>query len=92
MNDIFKDRKFAGPAIRNQVQFHCPKIYNVSCGENSLRYLGTKMTKNLTTIKSFKDAIKAWTPAKYPCKSCKPYVQGLGYVSLVDYLERKSEI
>ena len=91
MNDVFKHRKFLGPAIRSQVQFQCPKINTVSYGENTLRYLGPmvwnlvpKNLKCLSIIKSFKAAIKTWTPAKCPCKLCKPYVQGLGYVSLVD--------
>ena len=91
MNDVFKDRKFLGPGIRSQVEFQCSKINTVSYGENSLRNLGPMIwnlvpteLKLLRTIKEFKSAIKAWTPAKCPCKLCKPYVQGLGYVSLVD--------
>ena len=77
--------------IKSQVEFHDSKM-NLSYGENSLRYLRPMVwnivpdeLKSLTTIKAFKDAFKKdWTSAKCPCKLCKPYVQGLGYVSIVD--------
>ena len=91
MNEVFKDREFTGPKIRGQLDFYNPKINTVSYGENSLRYLGPmiwnivpKELKVLSTIKAFKNAIKTWSPKKCPCKLCKPYIQGLGYVSLAD--------
>ena len=86
-------KNFTGPIFRSQVEFHNSKINTVSYGENSLRYLGPMIwnivpnePKSSTTIRAFKNAIKAWTPTKCPCKLCKPYVQGLGYVSIVDQL------
>ena len=36
MNEVFKDREFTGPKIRDQLDFYNPKINTVSYGENSL--------------------------------------------------------
>ena len=47
-----------------------------------MEFSSNRTYKLLRAIKEFKSAIKAWTPTKCPCKLCKPYVQGLGYVSL----------
>ena len=37
--------------------------------------------KNANSLSIFKDKIKSWTPERCPCRLCKDYVPGLGYVT-----------
>ena len=72
-----------------QSDFDIPRIKSVYKGEDSLRYLGPliwqlvpKKTKSLSSLKDFKSEIKKWVPHKCPCRLCKDFVHGLGYVNL----------
>ena len=87
MNEIFIDRKYSRPDLRTQTEFVIPPINTVYKGENSLRYLGpliwkivSDKLKKILYLKRFKTEIKKWVPSKCPCRLCKNYVQGLGYV------------
>ena len=59
-------------------------------GKESLSYLGPKIwrlipndIKAITSLKMFKQKIRKWKPDKCPCKLCRIYIAGVGYV---DYL------
>ena len=87
MNEIFIDRKYRGLDLRAQTEFAIPPVNTVYKGENSLRYLGPLIwkivpdkLKKIPYLKRFKTEIKKWVPSKCPCRLCKNYVQGLGYV------------
>ena len=36
--------------------------------------------KEANSLKLFKSKIKLWTPNKCPCKLCKTYIFGVGYI------------
>ena len=40
--------------------------------------------KEIETLERFKEEIKKWVPEDSPCKTCKEYVQGMGYVSVFE--------
>ena len=40
--------------------------------------------KAITTLDKFKADIKGWTPDNCPCRLCKEYVEGLGFVTLFE--------
>ena len=89
MNDLFEDKDYSGPKLRSQTDYQLPKIESVTYGENSLRYLGPKIWdiipkefKDLKTLQKFKSAIKTWTPLKCPCRLCKVYIQGIGFINV----------
>ena len=88
MNNIFLEKQ--APKLRSQTDFFAPQIRTVHYGEDSLRYLGPKIwnivpdeIKESPTIELFKTNIKKWIP-KCPCRLCKNYVKGLGFVTLFE--------
>ena len=59
----------------------------VASGTESLAYLGPKIWaivhddfKSITSLKSFKMKIKQWNSDNCPCKLCKLYIAGVGYL------------
>ena len=64
-------------------------INTVSHGTQSLGYLGPKIwsiipdsLKNSTSINEFKIKVKGWKPSKCPCRLCKTYVYGVGFIDV----------
>ena len=65
-----------------------PRVRKVNSGKETIRYRGPKtwdivpkeikLSKNL---KSFKEKIKTWKPIGCDCRLCKPYIQGVGFIS-----------
>ena len=56
-------------------------------GKESLTYLGPKIwsiipnyIKTSTSLKDFKQKIRKWKPVKCPCKLCRTFIAGVGYV------------
>ena len=91
LNDIFQLSSYEGPKLRNKEVFIKPSISTVHYGENSLKYLGPKIwslvpieIKDIDTLEGFKIGIKKWVPKSCPCKLCKTYVQGLGFVNITE--------
>lgn len=89
MNEIFTEKKCNGPKIRLQSDFDIPFVKTVYKGNDSLRYLGPliwqlvpEKTKKLSSLTNFKTEIKKWVPKNCPCRLCKDFVHGLGYVNL----------
>ena len=88
MKQIFPDRNYEGPNIRSQTDFELPHVNSVK-GQESLRFLGPKIwdiipktIKEASSLTIFKNKIKNWVPEDCPCRLCKDYVQGLGFVSV----------
>ena len=89
MNNLFEDKYYTGPNLRSQTEYQLPKINSVLYGEHSLRYLGPKIwdiipreLKSLESLGKFKSAIKTWIPLNCPCRLCKDYIQGIGFVNV----------
>ena len=84
MNQIFviKESRYPSKSI-----FQTNNIRTTKYGLESLKYLGPKILelipeeiKNISSLELFKRKIKEWCPKNCPCKLCKLYVQGVGYV------------
>ena len=91
MKEVFSNREYHGPNIRIPTDFCPPLVKTVYKGEDSLRYFGPLIwnivpikMKGLTSLKSFQNEIKKWIPKNCPCRLCKTYVTGLGYVVVTD--------
>ena len=89
MKEIFVDRNYNGPILRSQTDFEIPQVNSVHKGDDSLRYFGPliwniipKKLKNEPSLKTFKEQIKKWRPNNCPCRLCKEYIQGVGYVNV----------
>ena len=77
-----------GPNLRNQPDIHIPTTRTVQNGDHSIRRLGPEIwrsvpndLKNASNIHEFKRAIKEWKPSHCPCRLCKIYIQGVGYIT-----------
>ena len=89
MHVIFPDRNYNGPDVRSQTDFELPRVNSVINGRETLRFMGPKLwniipdsIKEASSLDIFKNKIKKWVPEKCPCKLCKEYVQGIGYVNI----------
>ena len=85
--DIFKIRDYNGPSLRSHSEFTRAISNSVYKGDNSLRSLGPiiwdmvpESIKGAPSLISFKCLIKKWIHSKCPCRLCKDYIQGLGYL------------
>ena len=64
----------------------------VRYGDNSFASFGPvvwddmlpEKLKTATTIFEFKKALKKWTPKNCPCKLCKPFIKGVGFVDVIE--------
>ena len=84
-SDIFR---FVEPAynLRHEKAKSIP-IRTVHYGTETLTYLGPKFWKHVpdqcksaTSLSQFKIAIKKWIPENCPCRICKTYIQGVGFI------------
>ena len=72
--------------------FNKPNVNSVWKGESSLRWFGPVVWysmlpisyKEITTLEKFKEEIKFWVPDNCPCRLCKEYIRGLGFVTLFE--------
>ncbi len=71
-------------------KFVRPKVNTVYKGENSFRNFGPIVWdhmlpneyKSCSSLIEFKKAIRAWIPDNCPCRLCKNYIKGLGFVTI----------
>ena len=87
LKEIFIEREYNGPHLRTVPDFITPKVNTVTYGDDSLRSFGSKIwnlipddTKNVQNIDAFRSKIKNWVPKHCPCRLCRPFVQGVGYI------------
>ena len=71
--------------------FNTRNVRTVTHGTETLSYLGPKIwaivpneIKDSESLNEFKRKIKKWKPDKCPCRICKTYVSGLGFVNVVN--------
>ena len=79
MNEIFKLRK-TSRAVRSNYKLNLdvPTINQVSFGDKSLRYYGSKIWNSLPfqiksseNLEAFKNIIKSWNGVSCKCKLCQ---------------------
>ena len=89
LQDLFASRnEYSSYCLRSQPDFIIPSINSTSKGFQSIRYFGPVIwnmipieLRRVENIETFKTEIRKWKPAKCPCRLCKTYVQGLGFVN-----------
>ena len=87
--DLFVNRNENSPYfLRSQPDFLIPSINSTSKGFQSIRYFGPVIwnkipieLRRIENIDSFKAEIRKWKPISCPCRLCKTYVRGLGFVN-----------
>ena len=85
MNQVFPLKDTV--AYPSRQVFHTSNVKTTAFGLESVRYLGPKIwelvpaeLKSIKSLKLFKTKIKEWKPLRCPCKLCKLYVCGVGYI------------
>ena len=80
--EMFKSYKGLSPPIMDNVF----KLRTENPSE-SLSYLGPKIwdilpekLRNMDNLESFKKEIKTWRPDNCPCRLCKVYIEGVGFL------------
>ena len=86
-SNIFMERTNNHYNLRNPSDFITPQINSVYYGSESISYLGPKIWdiipdefKKKESLNSFKEAIKTWKPNDCPCRLCKNYLEGVGFI------------
>ena len=92
MNDIFRIRDITNDRVSGKLRIPT-EFYNyvnpksVRYGSETLRSLGPIIwnilphdTKKSKSLMIFKNRIKSWIPTLCPCRLCKPYIHGLGFI------------
>ena len=87
MNNIFKLREENPYNLRHVSEFSRPMINSVYHGTESISFLGPKIwdilpekLKNIETLEVFKKEIKIWKPDNCPCRLCKVFIEGVGFL------------
>lgn len=72
---------------RTNAYFRSRKVKSVLHGKQSLSFLGPKIwelvpqhLRELTNINQFKSEIKHWRPSACPCRNCRLYISGVGFI------------
>ena len=86
MKDILQERSIPYE-LRNNANFTTYNVHTVTYGIESIRHLGPRIwnlvpkeIQELQDLKLFKQKIKSWIPSGCPCKLCKTYIMGIGYL------------
>ena len=89
MNELFLKKEYGRINMRNNSEYIVPRTNTVHNGDDSLRHLGPLIwnivpdyIKCKSSLIAFKKAIKKWRPCACPCRLCKPYIQGVGYLNI----------
>ena len=70
--------------------FQTYNVKTVSWGTETLAHLGPKLWTIIPedmksfSLSKFTQKIRKWRPKKCPCRLCKTYIKGLGFVSISD--------
>ena len=88
--DIFTERTNTLYNFRNRPDFITHEVHSVFHGTETISYLGPKIWdivpekfKNKKLLNSFKESIKMWVPTNCPCRLCKVYLDGVGFISRI---------
>ena len=71
--------------------FQSRNLHTVTYGTETISSLGPKIwhiipdsIKNITALDEFKSKIKKWKPDLCPCRLCKTYIDGVGFVNITN--------
>ena len=71
-----------------KLSYYPKKVNTSSFGHQSFSWLGPKIwalipedLKNINSLATFKDKLKMFAFENCPCKLCKEYIQGVGYIN-----------
>ena len=86
-SNIFKASPPINYNLRHTSEFAIPHVNSVYNGTESISVLGPKIwnmvpqnIKGKETVEEFKYAIKNWQPDNCPCRLCKNYIDGVGFI------------
>ena len=86
-SDLFNQREISPYNLRRQPEFRVPLTRTMYDGSESISYLGPKTRDILPTsfkeevsLNSFKKVSNKWVPKACPCRLCKNYIPGTGFV------------
>ena len=86
LDEVFPMKKSI--KYNSKLPFETSNIRTTNYGIHSLSYMGPKIwsilpleIKESKTIFEFRNKIKNWKPAGCPCRICKSYIHGVGYIS-----------
>ena len=86
MSTIFPIKENIKYCSKNR--FVTRNIRTVKYGTETIAHLGPKIwdlvpddIKCEKSVKAFKAKIKKWRPSACPCKLCKTYINGVGYIN-----------
>ena len=86
-SNIFNVRTPISYNLRQYSEFSIPHVNSVLNGTESISFIGPKIwdmipssIKEKESINEFKTAIKTWQPDICPCRLCKNYIAGVGFV------------
>ena len=71
--------------------FKTRNVHTVNYGTETVSFLAPKIwliipdyIKNSSTLLEFKSKIKKWKPTNCPCRLCKTYITGVGFVNVIE--------
>ena len=86
-SNIFNSRPPSSYNLRQNSEFRTPLVNSVYNGTESISFLGPKIwdmvpqnIKEKESIGEFKAAIKTWLPENCPCRLCKNFIAGVGFI------------
>ena len=87
LSKIFTQRTQNHYSLPSASDFQIPFVRTVYHGTENISYLGPKIwdivpaeMKNAISLNSFKAQIKKSLPFNCPCRLCKPYINGVGFL------------
>ena len=87
MNDIFVSKESSVYNLRHGVHLNRVNIKTTNFGIESITNIGAKIwdkvpkdIKDSESLAIFKSKIKKWVPENCPCRICKTYIKGIGYI------------
>ena len=87
MNDIFSIKENIGHSSR--FPFTTSNVRTVAYGTETISFLGPKIwsilpkeIKESKSLVEFKTKIKKWRPKECPCRLCKTYLGGVGFINV----------
>ena len=89
IKDIFVESGYNGPQLRNEKHFRIPNVNKIYKRMESLKAFAPRIwelvpreLKCINDVGKFKIEIKKWQPTECPCRLCRDYESGLGYVNI----------
>ena len=74
----------------NRPNFITPQVESIFHETESISYLGPTIWnigpekfEHKKSLDSFKESIKMWVPTNCPCRLCKVYLDGVGFINRI---------